>query len=133
VGVRIAELTRHCLGDTNLRRAAGPPQRFPTPARDILAMATGSIRFVSSCARRRRSALAGVAAVLAWCVGQSAALAQTPYVPDEWKYGKRQDGAALNYCVDERDPDLPVAKEIGRAIAQALLLQPKEHAIGAAR
>ena len=55
---------------------------------------------------------------------------QTPFVPDEWKYGKRQDGAALNYCVDERDPDLPVAKEIGRAVAQALLLQPKEHAIG---
>ena len=79
---------------------------------------------------RRGRPLAAAAAVLAWCLAQSAALAQTPFVPDEWKYGKRQDGAALNYCVDERDPDLPVAKEIGRAVAQALLLQPKEHAIG---
>jgi polar amino acid transport system substrate-binding protein len=99
----------------------------------MLAMVTGSIRFVLSrdhvrrkCGRHRAVA----AAVLAWCLAQSAALAQTPYVPDEWKYGKRQDGAALNYCVDQRDPDLPVAKEIGRAVAQALLLQPKEHAIG---
>jgi polar amino acid transport system substrate-binding protein len=98
----------------------------------MLEMATGSISFALSrdparrpCGRRRAAA-----AMLAWCLAQSAALAQTPYVPDEWKYGKRQDGAALNYCVDERDPDLPVAKEIGRAVAQALLLQPKEHAIG---
>ena len=80
--------------------------------------------------RQRGRPLAGAAALVAWCIAQSAALAQTPYVPDEWKYGKRQDGAALNYCVDERDPDLPVAREIGRAVAQALLLQPKEHAIG---
>ncbi|MBV9968885.1 MAG: transporter substrate-binding domain-containing protein [Xanthobacteraceae bacterium] len=63
--------------------------------------------------------------------GVPVALAQdTPFVPDEWKFGKRQDGAALNYCVDERDPDLPIAREIGRAVAQALLLQPKEHPIG---
>jgi polar amino acid transport system substrate-binding protein len=98
----------------------------------MLEMVTGSISFalsrepVQRPSGRRRAA----AAMLAWCLAQSAALAQTPYVPDEWKYGKRQDGAALNYCVDERDPDLPVAKEIGRAVAQALLLQPKEHAIG---
>jgi polar amino acid transport system substrate-binding protein len=98
----------------------------------MLEMVTGSVSFALSrdptrrpCGRRRAAA-----AVLAWCLAQSAALAQTPYVPDEWKFGKRQDGAALNYCVDERDPDLPVAKEIGRAVAQALLLQPKEHAIG---
>jgi polar amino acid transport system substrate-binding protein len=97
------------------------------------AMVTGSIMSVLSRnpARRPRGRhLAATAAMLAWCCVQSAALAQTPYVPDEWKYGKRQDGAALNYCVDERDPDLAVAKEIGRAVAQALLLQPKEHAIG---
>ena len=121
---------RHYLGDTNPRPAAGAPRPSQLRRVTLLAMATGSIGCVSRCARRRRSAHPAVAAVLAWCIGQSAALAQTPYVPDEWKYGKRQDGAALNYCVDERDPDLPVAKEIGRAIAQALLLQPKEHAIG---
>jgi polar amino acid transport system substrate-binding protein len=72
-----------------------------------------------------------VATMFVGWLGASAALAQdTPFVPDEWKFGKRQDGAALNYCVDERDPDLPIAREIGRTIAQALLLQPKEHPIG---
>jgi polar amino acid transport system substrate-binding protein len=60
----------------------------------------------------------------------SCPLAQTPFVQDEWKYGRRQDGATLHYCVDERDPDLPVARKIGEAIAGALLLQPKEHAVG---
>jgi polar amino acid transport system substrate-binding protein len=74
---------------------------------------------------------AAAAALFVACVSLSAALAQdTPFVPDEWKFGKRQDGAALNYCVDERDPDLPIAREIGRTVAQALLLQPKEHPIG---
>jgi polar amino acid transport system substrate-binding protein len=101
----------------------------------MLAMVTGSIRFVLSrdSARRQRSPrLTAAAAIFAgFLCQQSLALAQqTPFVPDESKFGKRQDGAALNYCVDERDPDLPVAKEIGRAVAQALLLQPKEHAIG---
>ena len=58
------------------------------------------------------------------------AFAQTPYVQDEWRYGRRQDGATLHYCVDERDPDLPVAGKIGEAIAGALLLEPKEHEVG---
>jgi len=71
---------------------------------------------------------APIATVLA-----SAALAQapdTPFVPDEWKYGRRQDGATLQYCLDARDPDLPVARKIGEAVAQALLLEPKPHEIG---
>jgi polar amino acid transport system substrate-binding protein len=58
------------------------------------------------------------------------ARAQTPYVQDEWKYGTRQDGVSLHYCVDERDPDLPVARKIGAAIAGALLLEGKEHTVG---
>ena len=58
------------------------------------------------------------------------AAAQTPYVQDEWKYGRHQDGAALHYCVDERDPDLPVARRIGAAVAGALLLEGKEHTVG---
>jgi hypothetical protein len=57
---RSAGRTMHCFGDTNPRWAAGPPRRFSTPARDTLAMGTGSIRCVSSCARRR----AGVGAVV---------------------------------------------------------------------
>jgi polar amino acid transport system substrate-binding protein len=58
------------------------------------------------------------------------AFAQTPFVRDEWKYGTRQDGVSLHYCVDERDPDLPVARKIGAAIAGALLLEGKEHTVG---
>jgi polar amino acid transport system substrate-binding protein len=69
------------------------------------------------------------AALLAWLM-PVLAFAQTPFVQDEWKYGRRQDGATLHYCVDERDPDLPIARRIGAAIAGALLLEPKEHAVG---
>ncbi len=72
-----------------------------------------------------------VIAALACCGGPYAALAQeTPFVPDEWKYGRRQDGSTLQYCLDVRDPDLPVARRIGKAIAEALLLTPKPHEIG---
>jgi polar amino acid transport system substrate-binding protein len=72
-----------------------------------------------------------VVAALACCGGFHAALAQeTPFVPDEWKYGRRQDGSTLQYCLDVRDPDLPVARRIGKAIAEALLLTPKPHEIG---
>jgi polar amino acid transport system substrate-binding protein len=76
--------------------------------------------------RTTAALLAGLIAVLM----PVRALAQTPYVQDEWKYGRRQDGATLHYCVDERDPDLPVARKMGQAIAGALLLEPKEHAVG---
>jgi polar amino acid transport system substrate-binding protein len=55
---------------------------------------------------------------------------ETPYVPDEWKYGRRQSGSTLQYCLDIRDPDLPVARKIGEAIAGALLLTPKPHELG---
>ena len=71
---------------------------------------------------------AGVMIVLAAWLASAAA--QTPYVQDEWKYGTRQDGATLHYCVDERDPDLPIVRKIGAAIAGALLLEPKEHVVG---
>jgi polar amino acid transport system substrate-binding protein len=57
------------------------------------------------------------------------ALAQRPAVPDEWRYGRRQDPSALRYCVDPRDPDFPVAQTIGEAIAGALLLEPKPHVV----
>ena len=54
----------------------------------------------------------------------------TPFVPDEWKYGRRQENATLRYCLDARDPDFAVARKIGEAIADALLLEGKEHVIG---
>jgi polar amino acid transport system substrate-binding protein len=78
--------------------------------------------------KRRAHLGCGLAtALLAWL---APAVAQTPYVQDEWKYGRRQDGPTLHYCVDERDPDVPVARKIGAAIAGALLLEPKEHTVG---
>jgi len=55
---------------------------------------------------------------------------ETPFVPDEWKFGRRHDGSNLHYCVDARDPDFPIARKIGEAIALALLLQPQEHVLG---
>jgi polar amino acid transport system substrate-binding protein len=90
---------------------------------------------MKACSRRRGSCVPrgrkvrAIASLLAWLM-PVLALAQTPFVQDEWKYGRRQDGATLHYCVDERDPDLPVAAKIGAAIAGALLLEPKEHAVG---
>jgi polar amino acid transport system substrate-binding protein len=82
-----------------------------------------------ACTSARGRKTRATAALLAFLM-PVLALAQTPYVQDEWKYGRRQDGATLHYCVDERDPDLPVARKIGEAIAGALLLEPKEHAVG---
>jgi polar amino acid transport system substrate-binding protein len=78
---------------------------------------------------KNRAAAARIVWLLA-CLMPVLALAQTPFVQDEWKYGRRQDGATLHYCVDERDPDLPVARKIGEAIAGALLLEGKEHVVG---
>jgi polar amino acid transport system substrate-binding protein len=70
-----------------------------------------------------------IAAAIAF--GGGLAFAQdTPYVPDEWKYGRRQSGTTLQYCLDTRDPDLPVSRRIAQAIAQALLLEPKLHELG---
>jgi polar amino acid transport system substrate-binding protein len=83
-----------------------------------------------STTERRSRSLACAPCLLAFFVWASAGWAQTPFVPDEWKYGKRQESATLHYCVDARDPDLPVARKIGEAIATALLLQPKEHVVG---
>src|SRR5438552_2243095 len=80
--------------------------------------------------RGRARAFVVVTALLACCVARGEASAQTPYVPDEWKFGKRQEANTLHYCVDARDPDFPVARKIGEAIASALLLQPKQHVIG---
>lgn len=74
--------------------------------------------------------LACAPCLLAYLFWACAGWAQTPFVPDERKYGKRQESSTLHYCVDARDPDLPVARKIGEAIAAALLLQPREYVIG---
>jgi polar amino acid transport system substrate-binding protein len=56
--------------------------------------------------------------------------ADTPFVVDDWRFGTRETNSALAYCIDERDPDWPVARKIAAAVAGALLLQPKEYLIG---
>jgi polar amino acid transport system substrate-binding protein len=78
----------------------------------------------------RTFAIGALTAVLGCCSAVGTARAQPPYVPDDWKFGKRQESNTLHYCVDARDPDLPLARKIGASIAGALLLQPKEHVIG---
>jgi hypothetical protein len=72
---------------------------------------------------------AAAAALVSFGVGLAHAQ-ETPYVPEEWKYGRHQTGSTLQYCLDVRDPDLPVARKIGQAIAGALLLEPKPHELG---
>jgi len=63
-----------------------------------------------SCTRRSSGAwfyVHGFAiAVLILCGLGNSAWAQVPFVPDDWKFGKRQDSNTLHYCVDARDPDL---------------------------
>jgi polar amino acid transport system substrate-binding protein len=51
---------------------------------------------------------------------------ETPFVADEWRYGRHAGESTLTFCLDKRDPDWPVAEKIGAAIAGALLLQPKQ-------
>jgi polar amino acid transport system substrate-binding protein len=50
----------------------------------------------------------------------------TPFVPDDFKFGRNEDKSTLRYCVDPRDPEWELAKEIGEDIVSALLLKPKQ-------
>src|SRR5260370_2423709 len=84
----------------------------------------------SSGLSRVRATALSVAAVVLWMSAGPASAQDTPYVPEEWKYGRRQAGSTLQYCLDIRDPDLPIARKIGQAIAQALLLEPKPRELG---
>jgi polar amino acid transport system substrate-binding protein len=81
-------------------------------------------------ARIAAALIAGLALLGALTPAVAQPAAETPFIPDEWKIGRRQTGSTLQYCLDERDPDLPVARRIGQAIAQVLLLEPKPHEIG---
>lgn len=118
--------------------AAAPPGGRPAHggSRVSLRSTRATIQSALKAARHRwRACLAGLAALTfaGACVLAVPAAAQTPdtpFVPDEYKFGRRQDGVMLQYCLDSRDPDLPVARKIGEAIAQALLLQGKAHEIG---
>jgi polar amino acid transport system substrate-binding protein len=60
----------------------------------------------------------------------TAARADTPFVVDAWRFGTHESTATLRYCIDARDPDWPVARDIAAAVAAALLLEAKEYRIG---
>ena len=101
-----------------------------TDAPLFVAARHGDDRLVAVMLRRLpsdgRERLAVMTAALSVCLlPLAAARAQTPFVPDEWRFGKRQESSTLRYCIDARDPDLPVARKIAAAVADALLLQPQ--------
>ena len=83
-----------------------------------------------------RSRLASFTRVLLLCAavlfspGRVPLYADTPFVVDPWRFGTRETNSALRYCIDERDPDWPVARKIAATVAGALLLQPKEYLTG---
>jgi polar amino acid transport system substrate-binding protein len=104
-------------------RAEGPPHPNPLPA-------SGEREHTERVVRSYSQPIGCIVVFLAYLLCTSIAFAQTPFVIDEWKFGRRQEASTLHYCVDARDPDLPVARKIGAAIASALLLQGKEHVIG---
>jgi polar amino acid transport system substrate-binding protein len=52
-----------------------------------------------------------------------------PFVPDAWKFGRRTDEGRLRLCVDTRDAAWQVDREIGEALASALLLEPTVHEV----
>jgi polar amino acid transport system substrate-binding protein len=58
------------------------------------------------------------------------AQSSTPFVVDAWRFGTHEANATLGYCIDARDPDWPVARQIAAAVAAALLLRAEEHLIG---
>lgn len=75
---------------------------------------------MSRWAKTRRGLAAGVLGLL---LGLPA-LAQTPFVADEEKFGRIPDDFTLRYCVDPRDPAWEVDQAIAEAIAAALLVEP---------
>jgi polar amino acid transport system substrate-binding protein len=77
-----------------------------------------------------RSFLPLTCAVALLCLSHMPSRADTPFVVDEWRFGTQETNSALRYCVDERDPDWPVARRIAAAVAAALLLQANEYLIG---
>jgi polar amino acid transport system substrate-binding protein len=105
--------------------AARPPHPSPLPPK------RGERERAAACGKSTIQFNIATLAAAALILGTHHAHAQeTPYVPDEWKYGRHQTGSTLQYCLDIRDPDLPVARKIGQAIAGALLLEPRPHELG---
>lgn len=76
-----------------------------------------------------RAAHCVLLAILLGCTVQALAQ-QAPFVPNPERFGRRADQGKLSFCVDQRDPDWPVAQAIGTAIAESLLLEPDLQLIG---
>jgi polar amino acid transport system substrate-binding protein len=77
-----------------------------------------------------RLGLALSCAAVLLCLSHVPSWADTPFVVDEWRFGTQETNSTLRYCIDERDPDWPVARKIAAAVAAALLLKPQEYLIG---
>jgi len=71
--------------------------------------------------------LLGISMLLWLCCTVSRA--DYPFVVDQWRFGTKEANAALRFCIDKRDPDWPVAREIAVSVAGALLLRPAEYLI----
>lgn len=69
------------------------------------------------------------AMMLALLVASQGAAQSTPFVPDEWQYGRREDNGTLRYCIDPRDPEWKIAGAIGEAVSAALLVRPEQTVI----
>jgi polar amino acid transport system substrate-binding protein len=67
---------------------------------------------------------AAAVAIAAAVLSTNASGQETPFLPDDWQYGRHEDEGTLRYCVDPRDPEWEIAGDIGEAIAGALLLEP---------
>ena len=52
---------------------------------------------------------------------------ENPAAELSWTIGRRFDESQLRYCIDRRDPDWEISREIATAIASALLLEPIEY------
>jgi polar amino acid transport system substrate-binding protein len=76
-----------------------------------------------------RALAAFAIAVLTAAAAQPGHAQQTPFVPDDWQYGRHEDEGTLRYCIDPRDPEWEIAADIGEAIAAALLLEPARKTI----
>lgn len=49
-----------------------------------------------------------------------------PFAYGQWNIGRSENDFQFRYCIDKRDPDWEISKEIAIAIANTLLLEPVE-------
>ncbi|MYZ46480.1 substrate-binding periplasmic protein [Propylenella binzhouense] len=74
---------------------------------------------------RRYAGILVAALICAATAALPASAQQTPFVPEDFKYGTHEDKGTLRFCLDPRDPEWRIAQDIADAIASALLLTPE--------